>query len=370
MTRLSRYITSQITLVAFGGTVILCMLIVLVQSLRLVDLIVNRGLPFSQFLTMTMLMSPRFLAIVLPFAVFAAALFTYNKLITDSEVVVMRSAGLGQWALARPGMLVATVSVLICFILNLYLIPVSYRGFRDHYVQARSQVSSGLLKDGQFNTIGDTVTIYVRERIGEHEIQGILIEDNRNPAEPWTIFAERGVITETAEGPRVVVFNGSQQVFREGKLDLIKFDQYTVNMALEPKDAEARWRQPEERFIHELFNPGTSSNDRYYRGKLIAEGHNRIASALLPLSYVMIGIAVMLGGQFSRRGQLKRLLAGIGMMTTVLILSLGFHNLAGKMPQFIFSMYANSLFPVVFSLIYLARTGRMRRQPVPAPVAN
>ncbi len=370
MTRLSRYITGQIVLVAIGGTIILCMLIMLVQSLRLVDLIVNRGLPLSQFLTMTLLMSPRFLAIVLPIAVFAAALFTYNKLIGDNEVVVMRSAGLSQWALARPGLLVATASVLFCFLLNLYLIPVSYRSFRDHYVQARSQVSAGLLKDGQFNTIGDSITIYVRERLGEHEILGILIQDNRNPEEQWTILAERGVISETEAGPRVVVFNGSQQVFREGKLDLIRFDQYTVDVGLEAKDAESRWRQPQERFLHELFNPGTTGSDEYYRGKLIAEGHNRIASALLPLSYAIIGIAAMLGGQFSRRGQIKRLLGSIGLMTTILICSLGFHNLAGKVPEFVFAMYANSLLPIAVGMLYLSRAGRYRRPTRTATAAN
>jgi len=370
MTRLSRYITSQIVLVTIGGTVILCMLIMLVQSLRLVDLIVNRGLPLSQFLTMSVLMSPRFLAIVVPIAVFASALFTYNKLISDNEVVVMRSAGLSQWALARPGLLVATFSVLFCFLLNLYLIPVSYRSFRDHYVQARSQVSASLLKGGQFNSIGDSITIYVRERIGEREILGILIQDNRNPAEQWTILAERGVITETEDGPRVIVSNGSQQIFRDGKLDLIKFDQYTVDVGLEAKDAESRWRQPQERFLHELFNPGTSSSDEYYRGKLIAEGHNRLASALLPFSYVVIAIAAMLGGQFSRRGQLKRMLGAIGLMTTILIFSLGFHNLAGKVPQFIFAMYANSLLPIAFGMVYLARAGHYRRPTRAATAAN
>lgn len=367
MTRLSRYITSQIMLVSIGGTLILCMLIMLVQSLRLVDLIINRGLPLSQFLTMTMLMSPRFLAIVVPIAVFAAALFTYNKLISDSEVVVMRAAGLSQWALARPGALVAMVSVLFCFVLNLYLIPVSYRSFRDNYVQARSQVSAGLLKEGQFNTIGDSITIYVRERAGEAELLGLLIQDNRKPEEQWTILAERGVISETADGPRVVVFNGSQQLFRDGKLDLIQFDQYTVDVGLEAKDGETRWRQPQERFLHELFDPGTSQSDVYYRGKLIAEGHNRIASAFLPLSYVMIGISAMLGGQFSRRGQLKRLIVAIALMTTILILSLGFHNLAGKLPQFIYAMYANGLLPIVAGMVYLARSGRIRRRAAAAP---
>ncbi len=65
----------------------------LVQALRLIDLIVNRGLSIGVFLHLAILIMPRFIDVVLPIAVFVAAQFVYNKLIAESEMVVMRAAG-------------------------------------------------------------------------------------------------------------------------------------------------------------------------------------------------------------------------------------------------------------------------------------
>ena len=47
----------------------------LAQSLRLVDLIVNRGLSIDVFLYLALLILPRFLDIVLPIGVFIAVLY-------------------------------------------------------------------------------------------------------------------------------------------------------------------------------------------------------------------------------------------------------------------------------------------------------
>ena len=66
-------------------TVGLTLAIWLSQSLRFVDLIVNKGLPVVTFLYLALLLLPRFLTIVLPIALFCATLFTYNKLMNDSE---------------------------------------------------------------------------------------------------------------------------------------------------------------------------------------------------------------------------------------------------------------------------------------------
>ena len=74
----------------------------LAQSLPLIDLIVNRGLSLDVFLYLAMLILPRFLDIVLPIGLFVAVLLTFNRLTTESELVVMRAAGLGPMSLARP----------------------------------------------------------------------------------------------------------------------------------------------------------------------------------------------------------------------------------------------------------------------------
>ena len=80
MTRLDRYILRQCFGVMIFVTAALSAAIWLAQSLRLIDLIVNRGLSIEVFLYLAVLILPRFLDIVLPIGVFIAVLFTFNRL--------------------------------------------------------------------------------------------------------------------------------------------------------------------------------------------------------------------------------------------------------------------------------------------------
>src|SRR5918911_777970 len=100
MRRLTRYVFRQTIGVTLFVTAVLTAAIWLAQSLRLIDLIVNRGLSLELFLYLAVLILPRFLDIVLPIGVFIAILFTFNKLIAESEIVVMRAAGIGPAGLA------------------------------------------------------------------------------------------------------------------------------------------------------------------------------------------------------------------------------------------------------------------------------
>ena len=90
MARLDRYILHQCFGVMIFVTATLSAAIWLAQSLRLIDLIVNRGLSADVFLYLAILILPRFLNIVLPIGAFIAVLFTFNRLIAESELVVMR----------------------------------------------------------------------------------------------------------------------------------------------------------------------------------------------------------------------------------------------------------------------------------------
>src|ERR1700681_3391619 len=109
MTSLSRYILKQSFNVMLLVTGALTAAVWLAQSLRLVDLIINRGLSAEMFLYLVLLILPRFLNIVVPIGAFIAVLFVFNRLTTESELVVMRAAGLGPMTLARPVFMLAGI---------------------------------------------------------------------------------------------------------------------------------------------------------------------------------------------------------------------------------------------------------------------
>src|ERR1041385_7406014 len=74
MSNLTRYILRQCLHVMLFVTAVLTATVWLAQSLRLVDLIVNRGLSPEIFAYLAVLILPRFLGIVLPIGAFIAVL--------------------------------------------------------------------------------------------------------------------------------------------------------------------------------------------------------------------------------------------------------------------------------------------------------
>src|SRR5260370_15839799 len=131
MTSLDRYILRQCLSVMIFVTAALSAAVWLAQSLRLVDLIVNRGMSVELFLYMALLILPRFFDIVLPIGAFIAVLFVFNRLTSESELVVMRASGLGPLVLARPVFLLAGIAFLALLSLSAYFLPASNREFKD-----------------------------------------------------------------------------------------------------------------------------------------------------------------------------------------------------------------------------------------------
>src|SRR5204863_9128527 len=130
MASLDRYILRQCFSMMIFVTAALSAAVWLAQSLRLVDLIVNRGLAVEVFLYLALLILPRFLDIVLPIGAFIAVLFVFNRLTSESELVVMRSAGLGPLALARPVFVLAGIAFAVLRSLSAYFLPASDREFK------------------------------------------------------------------------------------------------------------------------------------------------------------------------------------------------------------------------------------------------
>ena len=107
MNSISKYIFRQTAFVMIFVTVVLSFVIWLTQSLRFIDMVVNRGLPVTDFLWLAMLITPRFVTLILPFACAIATVYVYNRLITDRELIVLRAAGFSNFRLARPAIRLA-----------------------------------------------------------------------------------------------------------------------------------------------------------------------------------------------------------------------------------------------------------------------
>ncbi len=363
MQSITRYIFSQLLAAALFISVALTLVFFLVGSLRWIGYIVNRGLPASTFFYFIALLLPSFLILILPIAAFCATLFVYYKLTMDSELVVLRAAGMSQWQLARPAFALAGLTVIALYSSTLYFMPTSYGAFKQLQNEIRSDYSAVLLQEGVFNNIAEGITVYVRERGSDGELRGILVHDSRDANRPVTMMAERGALVRSEQGPRVVMVNGNRQQMEQpgGRLSLLYFDRYTVELSELQSATHARWREPRERYLHELFNPTDAPDDVLNYDELIAEGHQRLAGPLQGLSFVLVALAALLSGQFERRGQLRRVLAAFLCVAALEALSLASRDVAVGSLQTVPAMYAASILPGLVAVIVLLRAPRRAR---------
>jgi lipopolysaccharide export system permease protein len=346
MNTLNRYILRQCLGMMVFVTAALSAAVWLAQSLRLVDLIVNRGLSVEVFLYLAVLILPRFLDIVLPVGAFIAVLFVFNRLTSESELVVMRSAGLGPLALARPVFLLAGIAFAALMALSAYFLPASNREFKDLQFEIRNRFVSALLQEGSFTTISDKLTIYVGSRNERGEVIGLLINDERDPQQPVTIMAERGAFAEAGGGSRLIMVNGNRQRFdrASGKLTVLSFDRYTLDLDMLRDAPGARFHEAQERFLGELFFPPPDLDPTSLRSFRL-EAHQRLAVPLSVFSFVLIPLACLLPGQLNRRGQLHRVLLAVLLAFFFQAFDLGVKNLANRYEAAIPLIYVIDLLP-------------------------
>ena len=325
MSSLTSYIFRQLTGPLFVVSVTLTAVVWLTQSLRFLDLIINRGLSTTSFLYLTLLLLPGFLTLILPIAAFCAILFVYYRLDSDSELVVMRATGLSQTRLVEPVLWMASLLAIVLFSLTLYLQPLGFRTFKDMQFVVRHNFAPVLVQEGVFNTFAAGVTVYVRQRLTNGELLGLLIHDSRDETHPVTMMAERGKLMMTDDGPRFVMVSGNRQEFdrTSGQLSLLYFDQYTLDLGEIASTPGVRWREAGERYVGQLFNPSDSADDVRNTDKLRAEGHRRLVTPFYALALAMIALAGVISGTFQRRSRWVRLTAAGAAAVAFELIALG-----------------------------------------------
>jgi lipopolysaccharide export system permease protein len=367
--RLSIYVLGQmigpIALFAF----LLTAVIWLTQSLRLLDLVINRGQSAPTFVYLTLLIIPSLLVIILPIAYFAGTLFALNKLNSDSELVVMSAAGFSRAQIALPVLIAALIVMALTYLNGLYLMPAGQRAMKDKVVDIRADIGAALLNEGEFNTPADGLTVFIRELNSDGTIRGVMVHDNRNKRTPITYLAVRGQLAQTPGGARLIMFDGTveESGHSGGQLTVLKFQRDVFDLDQFAGPARATERATSERYLSELFAPNPKLPAKL-RNAYIAEGHNRLSQPLYCLAFAMIALAAVLRGRRARGANALRLALAALAAAIVRIAGYGVQGLAVGTPSLMFLFYLIPLLGAAIALAVLAGfvpTGWFRRR---APV--
>lgn len=347
-----KYIFRQ-TLVGFLTILIsLTVLIWLTQSLRMIDMIVTKGVSVGIFLKMTLLILPNFMQILSPLALFGVALFVFIRMQADKELIVLKAVGMSSQQLLRPLEKLGVFLVIFGYILTIWLIPKSYTELRQMKWKVQNDLSHLLLQEGQFSSFKNGTTLYIKERGAAGKVKGILAYEIKSDRRS-ILVAQEGTMLQTPDGISLTFNQGTRQEFRpkSNEFSTLKFDKYTMLFS-DTTGKSSRKLDPREMSLTQLLTAKSSDvKDHPTYRKYKVEAFKRLTQPLYTLLFLWLAAFGVLSGFYNRRGQSKQI--NVVVIATLLIqsLSLAFENVAARNLWGLILMAGNLFVPLI--VLYL-----------------
>src|SRR4030043_2111800 len=109
------YILKETLPIFFIGLLTFTVILLIDKILKLIELIVNRGVSFSKILMLLLFISPSFLVFTIPMAVLLGTLLSFGRLSGDSEITAFKASGVRLYQLYLPVLLFSIATYLLPF---------------------------------------------------------------------------------------------------------------------------------------------------------------------------------------------------------------------------------------------------------------
>lgn len=193
-TRLDRYIAREmLTPLGIG---ILAILLMLIGNLlfNYAPWFFNYGVPVSAVLQMVLYYTPYLLVLSLPVGAAVGTALTVNRLTRDSEITILRMAGISLRRIFAPMVLIGVLLSLANFALNEYLVPPTMQQFnklrnRIFLLAPVPNLTSNAVIKAQNYMVGIGVAQQQGERV---LLEDVLMFERRAPNEWLLVKAPRG----------------------------------------------------------------------------------------------------------------------------------------------------------------------------------
>jgi lipopolysaccharide export system permease protein len=305
---LTRYLLSEIAPPFCFGLLTFTFILLIARILKLVELVVTRGVPLSQIGKLFALILPTFLELTVPMAFLLAILLGLARLSSDQELLALKSSGFSPIQILLPFTVVAIIVAIVTLLLTTVARPAAQVALKSElYTIAKSRIGTAL-REKVFNDDFPNILIYVEEIVPPGNVaQGILIVDKRDRANDNIILGKVGLINteEETQTLSLRLFDGSiyERDRQRSNFSQTNFNIYDFKLDLDELIGPARMKDagPKELSVNRLLE--TIEEKRaagiFPRAELL-EFHQRISFSFAPLVFCLLGVSLSLLPRTSR----------------------------------------------------------------------
>jgi lipopolysaccharide export system permease protein len=312
--RIYRYLLRETLVPMFLGLTVFTLVLLMGRILKLVELVVNKGVPLMDILLLFASLLPSFLVLTLPLSFLLGIMAGLGRMSSDLEILALKASGTSLYQIAKPLAALALAVSLATALLTTTVRPASEQFFKQKLFDIASNRANIGIEPQVFNDEFEGIVIYandIDERSGA--MQGVFISDERKNTLPAIILASSGHIVSSPSTLTMTLHLEGGTIQRQGggsanAFQVVGFHQYDLSLDLGQDSASVN--KPRKRrktmFLdelrHELHATPVADRDTERYRELSAEYQWRLALPVAPLVFVLIGIPLGIQPVRSGRG--------------------------------------------------------------------
>lgn len=362
MTLTDRGILKEMTAAFLLGLMAFTFVLLTGKILRLVELIVSKGIGILTVLQLFLYIIPYTLVVTIPMSALLATLVTFARLAGDSEIVALQSAGVSVARLARPAVGFGLIASTVTLAITVWIMPISYHAFNNLLFQVIWRHVTVTLQEGIFNNDFEGLVLYTDKLDAKTaKLEGVFLVDNRHPEEQRVIVARNGQFTSDPQNLQMELSLSQGSIHMSaadvpGRYRQLAFAQYNLRL-----DAGRTLSSPLQRSLRDkeltLAELRQRALELRAQGKNdhppMVEFHKKLA---IPFSCVLFTlVAVPLGSRLQKDGRGLSLIISVGSAMVYYVLIVGGEALGnrGLVPEALAMWIPNLLIALGGSVLLL-----------------
>lgn len=355
---ISKYLVQSILPYFIFSWLLLSVILFVQQASRFSDIFFSANIPKNLVWQLTFALVPNVIAFTCPMAVLVGVIIGLSKMQGDSELISIRAAGVGNFQITLPILILGVLLSLFAFYINLNGVPFAAQIVRQVALQTALYKLESPIEPGVFNTEINGYTIYVKD--GDFEKgtwKNIFIynEDQQNSL-VRLITSKSGRIDTKEENSELVLENAVVNTFSNEKNaeKLVSENVGQIRLAIKTKRNELINKinksdeTPDELGLRELAQLArTKVGKEKTEAQLLWQ--RRIILSITPLIFAVFGTSLVL--RFNRGGRGFGIFLALVSLVTYYLLALLGEQLARTNR---ISVFAASLIPISISCLFIA----------------
>ena len=297
---LQRYVLKELLLPCLLCFAVLCFIFMAANLVRMADMIIGRGVPFTQTLYILLLVFPTAVSWAAPMSLLTGVLIVFGSFSQHNEFRAMKASGVHPLKFMMPPLLLGLALSMLMFVFNDQVGPAARFEFRKATKKMIMQHPMALIEPGRFVKISANI-LFLAKRVKGNEMKDIVAHegvDSENPVR--TIVAESGrIVMDPNTGQlEIQLSNGSISESQDKGIQSVQFKTYKFP-TMDEDDIRKMDKKKKDMTLAELLVeitellaglPG-SVDKKDLRG-LWVTFQQRIAFSFAPLVFMFMGIPI------------------------------------------------------------------------------